>query len=225
MPQMVPMARALCRLLLPALLLTGCAHEAAKEQTDYNELLKRLPGQYDNRIQARSDPAHAAVLLSVTPADAITVGRVVVFVRETALDDPRRVLSQRIWTLELRKDKKTKTQQILQETYLFKDPQRWLHALDDPNVLQSLLPEDLTPLTGCELVWKKSSDGFDAELKAQTCEPGGAARTSLIELGAQLRGGELVLNEQQADSEGESAGAVFYDFRRRSMAAQKAPQP
>jgi hypothetical protein len=77
------------------------------------------------------------------------------FARETVADDPRRVLSQRIWIIE-----RDKQNQIVQKVYGFREPQRWVHAGDDPLLMQSLLPDDISQLVGCELNWVKTNTGF-----------------------------------------------------------------
>jgi len=208
--------------VLAVLLLAGCKTEASRREADFDKLIKELPGQYDNRTQASNDERgeHAAVALLIQPLDAITVGKIVMFVRETAANDPRRILAQHIWTFDL--DKK---QQLVQSIYLFKEPQRWVHAVDDPYVMQSLLPDDLTLLSGCNLTWSKSDFGFQASTKAAECKGSAGAEGLLIEQSAELRGTDLLLNEQLSGPGGVLAGsadsASWYRFERRSGPSQK----
>jgi hypothetical protein len=208
--------------VLAVLLLAGCKTEASRREADFDKLIKALPGQYDNRTQASNDERgeHAAVALLIQPLDAITVGKIVMFVRETAASDPRRILAQHIWTFDL--DKK---QQLVQSIYLFKEPQRWVHAVDDPYVMQSLLPDDLTLLSGCNLTWSKSDFGFQASTKAAECKGSAGAEGLLIEQSAELRGTDLLLNEQLSGPGGVLAGsadsASWYRFERRSGPSQK----
>ena len=208
--------------VLAVLLLAGCKTEASRREADFDKLIKALPGQYDNRTQASNDERgeHAAVALLIQPVDAITVGKIVMFVRETAANDPRRILAQHIWTFDL--DKK---QQLVQSIYLFKEPQRWVHAVDDPYVMQSLLPDDLTLLSGCNLTWSKSDFGFQASTKAAECKGSAGAEGLLIEQSAELRGTDLLLNEQLSGPGGVLAGsadsASWYRFERRSGPSQK----
>ncbi len=204
------------------LLLAGCKTEASKREADFDKLIKALPGQYDNRTQASSDVSgeHAAVALLIQPVNALTVGKIVMFVRETAANDPRRILAQHIWTFELDKKK-----QLVQTIYLFKEPQRWVHAVDDPYVMQSVLPDDLSVLSGCNLTWSKSDFGFQASTKASECKGSSGAEGLLIEQSAELRGTDLLLNEQLSGPGGVLAGsadsASWYRFERRSGPSQK----
>jgi len=208
-------------MLLP-LLMAGCKTEASRREADFDKLIKSLPGQYDNRTQASSDQhgEHAAVALLIQPVNTQTVGKIVMFVRETAANDPRRILAQHIWTFELDKKK-----QLVQTIYLFKEPQRWLHAVDDPYVIQSLLPDDLSVLSGCNLTWSKSDFGFQASTKAAACKGSAGAEGLLIEQSAELRGTDLLLNEQLSGPGGVLAGsadsASWYRFERRSGPSQK----
>jgi len=207
---------------LAVLLLAGCSTEATKRQAEFDNLIQKLPGQYDNLAQAKSDASgdHAAVALLIRPVNALTVGKIVMFVRETAADDPRRVLAQHIWTFEL--DKKNR---LVQTIYLFKEPQRWLHAAEDPYVMQSVLPDDLSVLSGCNLIWTKSDSGFQATTKAQECKASAGAEGLLIEQSAELRGSDLLLNEQLSGPGGSPTGsaesASSYRFQRRAGQAQK----
>jgi hypothetical protein len=205
------------------LLLAGCTTEASRREAEFDKLIKALPGQYDNRAQAASDERgeHAAVALLIQPVNALTVGKIVMFVRETAANDPRRVLAQHIWTFDLDKKK----QHLVQTTYLFKEPQRWLHAVDDPYLMQSLLSEDLSVLSGCSLTWSKTDFGFQASTKAAECKGSAGAEGLLIEQSAELRGTDLLLNEQLSGPGGALAGstdsASWYRFERRSGPSQK----
>jgi hypothetical protein len=207
---------------LAVLVLAGCTTEATKRQAEFDTLVGKLPGQYDNLAQAKSDASgeHAAVALLIRPVDALAVGKIVMFVRETAADDPRRVLAQHIWTFQL--DNKNR---LVQTIYLFKEPQRWVHAVDDPYVIQSVLPDDLSALAGCELVWSKSDSGFQATTKADTCKASAGAEGLLIEQSAELRDSDLLLNEQLSGPggrlEGSADSASSYRFQRRAGASQK----
>jgi hypothetical protein len=192
-------------------------NDKKKEEADFVALLKLLPGEYDNLSQTDSEgesPQHVSVLLSIKPLDAGTIGKLVMFVHESAVNDPRRVLAQRIWMIE-----KTKEHQIIQRVFLFKEPQRWVHAADDPLVLRSLLPDDLSQLSGCELVWTKTGTGYAAAVRSEACRPGGSSEGLLIETGAELSGDDLILNEQQAGRGGrlpaQSDPASVYHFQRR----------
>ena len=126
---------------LGLVLLATCASAANKREQEFDRFMQALPGQYDNRTQAKNDPsgAHAAVAVLINPVNSLALGKAVMFERETAADDPRRILAQHIWTFELDK----KGEHLVQTVYVYKEPLRWLHAADDQYVLQSVMPDDL----------------------------------------------------------------------------------
>jgi CpeT/CpcT family (DUF1001) len=207
------------------LLLPVCGIGASKKERErsFDTLLQVLPGQYDNRTQAKNDAsgAHAAVAVVINPVNSLALGKAVMFERETAADDPRRILAQHIWTFELDK----KSEHLVQTVYVFKEPLRWLHASDDPYVLQSVLPEDLSPLTGCKLIWSKSDYGFAAITNAAACKASAGAEGMLIWQSAEVRGTDLLVNEQLSGPDGSFEGtadsASSYRFERRSGPSQR----
>jgi CpeT/CpcT family (DUF1001) len=210
--------------LAPALLLlAACTTEGSKHEREFDKLLQGLPGQYDNRAQAKSDASgeHTAVALVINPVNALAIGKIVMFERETAFDDPRRVLAQHIWTFELDKTK----EHLVQSVYVFKESRRWVHALDDPYLIQSVLPDDLSVLSGCKLIWSKSDYGFAATTNASDCRASAGAEGLLIEQSAELRGTDLLINEQLSGPggsfEGSADSASSYRFERRSGPSQK----
>jgi hypothetical protein len=219
-----PALRALPALAaLAVLLLAACTTEGTKHEREFDKLLQGLPGQYDNRTQASHDASgeHAAIALVINPVNALALGKIVMFERETAFDDPRRVLAQHIWTFELDKKK----EHLVQSVYVFKESRRWLHAVDDPYLLQSVLPDDLSLLSGCKLIWSKSDYGFAGTTNANDCRASAGAEGLLIEQSAELRGTDLLLNEQLSGPggsfEGSADSASSYRFERRSGPSQK----
>ena len=193
------------------------ASQKKKEEAEFLLLLKTLPGDYDNLAQAESEGdamQHAAVVLSIKPIEQTTVGRLVMFVHETAANDPHRVLAQRIWTLE-----RDKQNHIMQRVFLFKEPRRWVNAAADPLLLRLLLAEDLQQLSGCELMWTKTTNGFSAELRPDGCRPASLAEGLLVQTSASLTGDDLTINEVQAGHGGrlptDATPVSLYHFQRR----------
>jgi hypothetical protein len=231
-----PGAAVICGLLA----LPGCAHQQGKPDTAALTALEaRLPGRYDNAAQVRADaqsgavPAHAALDLLIAPADAALIGKAAYYVRETPAGEPHRVLSQYIWvfgrTVEVHSkeahggDVKGQEEHLEQHIYQFKEPQRWLQAGDQPELLRSLLPEDLQRLTGCELVWTKKDADFLAERRSTTCSPSAKSAGQLLEQRMELRDNQLSVLAQQIGPEGLSDAPAgqsdpYYRFVRRGAA-------
>jgi hypothetical protein len=187
-----------------------------KDEAEFNLLLHGLPGEYDNLSQADDDHSgqHAAVMLTIKPLNLQALGRLVMLARETAANDKHRVLSQRLWTLE-----RNKENQIVQQVFVFKEPQRWVRAVDDPEILEALVPDDLRQLTGCELVWIKTDTGFSGANRPKACRPTSEQEGMLVETSAELNGEDLMLTELQAGPGGRLPAQVdpasSYHFQRR----------
>jgi hypothetical protein len=209
-------------------------------------LQARLPGHYDNASQVRSDARAGAtepqppIDLLIVPANAAFIGKTAYYVRATSSGDARRVLSQYIWvfgrTVEAHgnaahggKDQHgdagapEKVPRLEQHIYLFKEPQRWTHVGEQPELLESLLPDDLQRLIGCELLWSRTDTGFTAERRFSSCDPQVRSEGQLIEQKIELRDTHLSLLEQQITPDGlidAPAGSSdpYYRFVRRGAA-------
>jgi hypothetical protein len=191
--------RGLAAWVLGAALICACDH-SVREQADLAALKQALPGIYSSP-NAGSTPAGASsneVSLSIAPAIAQAVGDTVFFVRETATGNEHLVLAERIWTLEV--DDKGN---LLQHFFLLRDPRRWIAAADHIEVLTSMLPEDLEPLPGCDLSWRRTPTGFESTpQRGATCQGGGAARGVWVEQQIKLEDGELTFVERQFGDNG-----------------------
>jgi hypothetical protein len=219
------------------LLLQGCAssRQSSAGDAQFTQLQKVLPGHYDNAAQVSADArtgaagAHAPVDLLILPANAALIGKAAYYVRQSVTDDPRRVLSQRLWVFGRAVDVHTKAPYIEQRIYVFKEPQRWLDVMDEPELLQSLLPPDIQQLLGCELIWSKSGAGgkassdFEAHRQSQSCRPSAKYAGQLVEQRFELHENRLALIQQQIGPNGllELSGnevEPFYVFERRASA-------
>jgi hypothetical protein len=233
--------------LVPLLWLAGCSQPQPKiEDAALKELQARLPGRYDNAGQVRADARSGSAQpvppldLLIVSANAAFIGNTVYYVRETASDDSRRVLSQYIWvfgrTIETHNkaahagksehggDDPGSSGHLEQHVYRFKEPQRWINVGEQSEMLQSMLPDDLQRLTGCELLWTRTDTGFTAERRSNSsCEPQARFEGQLIEQKIELRDTHLSLLEQLisadglADAPADSADP-YYRFVRRGSA-------
>jgi hypothetical protein len=197
--------------------LAGCAGQPSQsDDAALTELQAKLPGRYDNAAQARSGaragPTEAAqpIDLLIVAANAALIGKSTYYVRETPSGDPHRVLSQFIWVFgrtvehgKVERDTQGRPKQYLeQHLYAFKEPQRWLRAGEQPEMLQSLLPDDLQRLSGCDLLWTFADGGFSAERHSASCSPEAKHEGQLIEQKIELKDAHLSLLEQQVSLDG-----------------------
>jgi hypothetical protein len=146
--------RALAALLAGLLLMSGCATQADRSKADLNDLAVVLPGLYANPQE---------VLLVLNVFAPMMTGNLL-YVRETAANDERRVFSERIWVLEV-----SPSDHVVATVYAFEEPERWRDAAANPELFRSLLQRDLRPIPGCELVWQRTPRGFSATGRSSRC--------------------------------------------------------
>ena len=189
-----------------ALILAACAQTPERKHLSPLEGLQQaLPGAYTSA--PASGTGDAGVSFTIAPVTAQLIGEKVYFVRETPADNSGLVLWQGIWTFVGVTPKGHRPAGakpgIMQHNFLFKDPRRWASAGSNPDLLVSMLPDDLQPLTGCDLLWQSTPTGYATEKMSGECRPGRLASGLWIEQGAELQGSKLTLTEQPLDSSGE----------------------
>ena len=168
-------ARSLATALPAAAVLTavlglgGCTDQTRVNEGDMAALLAVLPGTYDNTAQAESDarsgarPGHEAVALTITHVYTPRLGHHVYYAQETVADDPKRVLSQKMYSFRV--DEK---RGIVETLYHLVEPLRWRDGQQNKDLFTSLFADDVQP-EGCELLWKRKGDGFVATHDPKLC--------------------------------------------------------
>ncbi len=161
---------------LAVLALSACADEARKRESELTELLAWLPGNYEGGAQATAGTrpgAQAApqrIALVIVKVYTPRLGHHVLYAQESAVDDPRRVMSERMLSFAV--DEK---RGIVETVYTFAEPLRWRNGHEHPELFTSVVVEDVRSVPGCELTWKKAGDEFTAAQNPKQC--GQAART------------------------------------------------
>jgi hypothetical protein len=211
------------RILLIAALaaLSACASQGKRREADLARLLDWFPGRYTNLEQAQEDARagrepHAALELNIVPIYAPRIGKNVFYLQENVADDPRRVISQRVAAFEVVKDRG-----IVQTLWTLNEPLRWRDAHHNVDLFKSMIPDDYTAMSGCDLLWKDEEGRFVGANEASTCRvtspaTGGSVR---LELRAELSAEALALADQSFDAAGRrvqgNAPDPFYRFIRR----------
>ena len=137
-----------------ALALSACTSQADLRKAELVVLAAQLPGEYHNPRQQ----------LTILRLAAPMVGDQIFYVRETMADDSRRVISERVWSLDVAAGAR-----ILAVAYALDDPERWRGGAESPELFRSLLQRDLRSLPGCEMEWTKSPSGFTARGTSAFC--------------------------------------------------------
>jgi len=207
--------------LLAGLLLAACADQPQKQEQALGELVGLVAGHYDTIAQVRADaqagaPLREALQLAIVPVHTPLIGDAVFYLQEHVVNDPRRVTAQRLVMFEV-----AQGVPLLVETQLaFVEPLRWRGGDASPELFRGLLPQDVKPLAGCEITWKKVEGGFDGSTNPARCrsESRTTGETLNVELKLALRGDELTIDEKRRDG----AGALVeeepaFRFRRRAQ--------
>lgn len=201
--------------------LSACASQGKEREADLARLLDWFPGHYSNLEQAQADERgglepHTALELNIVPIYAPRIGKNVFYLQETAANDPLRVLSQRLAAFEVVKDRG-----IVQTLWTLKEPLRWRDAHRNLDLFKSMIPDDYTQLSGCDLLWKSEEGRFEGANDGAACRitsssTGGTLR---VELRAELSADSLALADQSFDAAGRrvqgNATDPFYRFSRR----------
>ncbi len=159
-----------------ALIAAGCASGPPRAtEADLTLMLTMLPGRYDNGAQAEADlrsgtrPVHEAVALVITHVYTPRLGHYVYYAQESAAHDPRRVLSQKMYSFQL--DEK---RGIVETLYEFVEPGRWRDGVQNKDLFTAVQIEDVQPEL-CPLLWTKKGEGFVAAHDPKVCPDGGGA--------------------------------------------------
>ena len=194
-------------------LLGACADQTKLRESELTQLLGWLPGRYDNTAQADSDaqrgvqPPHDRIALIIVKVYTPRLGHHVFYVQEMAADDPRRVMSERMFSFTV--DEK---RGIVETVYTFTEPLRWRDGQRNIELFTSVVTEDVQS-AGCELLWKKSGEQFSATHDAKLCHSTGGAAPG--ESAAQLSADSLSLADTaRAARPGGRPDEAYYIFRK-----------
>jgi CpeT/CpcT family (DUF1001) len=199
---------------------SACTTGAQVHEAEFYQLLAMLPGEYNNTTQAQGDvqrgvhPPHDALALTIVPIGAPVIGTHAFYVQESAADDARRIMAQRVWTLEMT-DKS-----IVQTVWTIKEPLRWRNA--EPELLMGMMAQDVTRSLGCEVTWKKEGMRFVGTNDSKRCTSTSRATngTVQVETRMELDSTELALAETAKDAAGQLVQGrtddPFYKFHRQA---------
>ncbi len=201
-----------------AVLAASCASGPKKADERFAEqLYAALAGSYDNLAQSRASPDHAPLKLMIAPVQALLVGDHVLYVQETAADDPRRVLAQYLYVITPLSGGEMA---VVTQTD-FAEPLRWRDGQLNRDLFHSLMTQDLRARPGCDLVFRRDGAGYSATT-AGNCR--GSARDTgealRVEQRITLTADGIALFEQRRDAAGNLVQGgepdPWYRFARRA---------
>jgi hypothetical protein len=150
--------------------LAACASQGKLRDVELGRIGDWLPGEYDNAAQveadllAAADPVHESLRMNLVPVSAPFLGKSVLYV-EMLDAGSGRVLSAQLYRFEKSADDKG----IVQRTFDFKEPQRWAGGLGRADIFKSLLPDDVTATTACDLAWIFDGEWFTGVAGRKGC--------------------------------------------------------
>jgi hypothetical protein len=176
MAEAAPAALAAATAMATLGLLGACADQTKLRESELTQLLGWLPGRYDTTAQGDGDaqrgvqPPHDRIALIIVKVYTPRLGHHVFYVQEMAADDPRRVMSERLFSFKV--DEK---RGILETVYTFAEPLRWRDGQEHPELFTGVVVDDVRSVPGCELVWRKAVEQFIASYDPKLCHNSGGA--------------------------------------------------
>jgi hypothetical protein len=167
--------------------LAACTSQSDLRKSELADLAVVLPGVYTNPQQ---------VLLILNVFSPLLPGNVL-YVRESAANDARRMYSERIWILDV-----SGSGHIVASVYAFEQPDRWRDGAENPELFRSLLQQDLRPFPGCELIWEKTPRGYSATAASPRCPQSW-----------RLEGEQLAFSERAVDPRPGAPDSYFHFVR------------
>lgn len=211
----------LCVLCVEVLFLLGCTSAIELRRAELAQLAEWLPGRYDNVEQSTAGGAGAgrqeSLAMVIVPVYAPALGERVFYSQEMAADDARRVLGQRLLAFEAAEEG------IVQRVYLFEDPLRWRDGHRNPDLFKALVPHDVRPLGGCELIWKKEDERFRGANDPTHCRAVSRASGGSVSIDsrAELGPDGLAMSDRSYSPDGTLVqgreGDPFYRFLKRPL--------
>lgn len=180
------------------------AGAADRRQEALRQLADALPGHYDTRAQPDVDravgiPPREPLVLEIVPIHAPLLGEHVFYEQEMSASNALRVTGQRIVSLAL--DRKGR---IVQRAFQLREPLRWRDGHQKPDLFKSLMPQDVTPVAGCEIVWRPEGRRFVGHGDPAGCRvvDRASGEAQRLEQNLALDAGTLEIGEKRYTADG-----------------------
>ena len=118
------------------------------------------------REDGSGEGGHIEVTSHYRPVDLPAFGSYVVYVEETKHGDPDNIFRQRIYTLSIDEE----IEAVRVKLWNFKDKQKYVGAWRDLSRLNSLSPEEMSPLPDqCDLIVARNDQKFHMPMENRKC--------------------------------------------------------
>jgi hypothetical protein len=196
-------AALLCCVLFLIAMPVGAAQPSRRALQDFADFLELLGGRFASLPSPATQPDEEATRREtlrrvIVPVKAGFIGDTIFYVQETVGGDGRRVIGQQLMLLAM-----APGAGIVETPVLFNEPLRWRDGDRNPELFRSILPQDVKPLAGCEVLWRRVAQGFDGMTDPVRCRSSvGGAGPARVERQYALRAEGLVIRERRFDESG-----------------------
>ena len=168
MTRRLPIAALLLLVLFPP---GAMAQTPAPAAGDLAQLAQWLTGEFDNFQQffeakdTKAPMPHERIHTVIAPVAVPVVGPHVLLARESALNEPERVKTLHVYSLVPNAGDRSITLRL----YSVTDPSVLAGFLTDPSKPIEVRPDQLTPMTGCDVTWRREGDAFVGAMQPGAC--------------------------------------------------------
>ena len=143
---------------------------------DMADLAVAIEGRWDNEVQVFFEPEigvpedrrHVRVHVAVRALPGTAFGGPAFYAEHRQGGENGALVRQQVWVLSV--DEAGDGVRLTPHAPL--EPELWAGAWAEPERLAALSPEQVRPIQGCELIWKRRAGGFAGETRPNACRLG-----------------------------------------------------
>ena len=149
--------------LYPVLLIVSLSSCSAIPETEEQELYSYLQGSFTSERQSKNDSSYYDIILNIS---AIWPDRdgLWVYTEQALSNAPQNPYTQKIYNIT-----RGKQGILVMRPYDLPHSEDYNGGWKEPSIFEVLAPQDLSPMTGCSIYFKKEDDKFVGKTKAKNC--------------------------------------------------------
>lgn len=143
---------------------------------DMADLALALEGRWDNEVQVFFEPEigvpedrrHVRVHVAVRALPGMAFGGPAFYAEHRQGGEGGALVRQQVWALSVDEA----ADGVRLTPHAPTEPELWAGAWADPTRLAALTPDQVRPIQGCELIWRRRASGFAGETRPNACRLG-----------------------------------------------------
>lgn len=147
--------------LLLLLFLSSCNFKATPEE---EELYSYLQGTFTSENQSQQDSTYYNITLNLAHIWQET-GKHWIYVEQAVSNALHNPYTQRIYLVT-----KDSIDRLIMKPYRLENPGEFIGGWREPSMFDSLSPKDLSPLSGCDLYFRKKEGLYVGETEGKKCK-------------------------------------------------------